>query len=67
METIKNLHVFYHGRKVGQMALYKGHLAAFQYEKSWQKGCTGGSKKYWHRYKKAGIIADDIEQCVRKH
>lgn len=35
METIKNLHVFYHGRKVGQMALYKGHLAAFQYEKSW--------------------------------
>lgn len=35
MEAINNLHVFYHGRKVGQMALYKGRLAAFQYEKSW--------------------------------
>lgn len=35
MEAINNLHVFYHGRKVGQMALYKERLAAFQYEKSW--------------------------------
>lgn len=35
MEKIKHLSVFYHERKVGTMALYKGSLAAFEYEKEW--------------------------------
>lgn len=35
METINRLNVFYHKRKVGTMALYKGHLAAFEYDKEW--------------------------------
>lgn len=35
MEEIKKLSVLYQGRKVGTMALYKGHLAAFEYEKEW--------------------------------
>lgn len=35
METINRLNVFYHKRKVGAMALYKGRLAAFEYDKEW--------------------------------
>ena len=35
MKEIKKLKVFYHGRKVGTMALYKGKLAAFEYDKEW--------------------------------
>ena len=35
MKEVRKLNVFYHGRKVGAMALYKGHFAAFEYEKEW--------------------------------
>lgn len=35
MKEIKKLKVFYHCRKVGTMALYKGKLAAFEYDKEW--------------------------------
>lgn len=35
MKEIEKLFVLYHGKKVGTMALYKGHLAAFEYEKKW--------------------------------
>lgn len=35
MKEIKKLNVFYHGRKVGTMALYKGKLAAYEYDKEW--------------------------------
>lgn len=35
MKEIKTLNVFYHERKVGKMILYKGRLAAFEYEKEW--------------------------------
>lgn len=35
MDKIKQLGVFYHERKVGTLALYKEHLAAFEYDKDW--------------------------------
>ncbi len=35
MDRIKQMHVFYVERKVGTLALYKEHLAAFEYEKEW--------------------------------
>ncbi len=35
MDKIKQLNVFYHERKVGTLALYKEHLAAFEYDKDW--------------------------------
>ena len=35
MKRIKNLGVYYHGRRVGTLALYKSTLAAFQYDKDW--------------------------------
>lgn len=35
MKTTDRLNVMYHGRKVGTMALYKGHLAAFEYDREW--------------------------------
>lgn len=35
MDKIKQLNVFYHERKVGILALYKEHLAAFEYDKEW--------------------------------
>ena len=35
MTRVNRLNVFYHGRKVGTMALWKGMLAAFQYDKDW--------------------------------
>lgn len=35
MDRIKQLQVFYHGREVGTLALYKGYLAAFEYSREW--------------------------------
>ena len=35
MIRTERLHVLYHGRKVGTMALYKGRLAAFEYDDEW--------------------------------
>ena len=35
MKTTDRLNVMYYGRKVGTMALYKGHLAAFEYDREW--------------------------------
>lgn len=35
MKTTDRLNVMYHGRKVGTMALYKGRLAAFEYDREW--------------------------------
>ena len=35
MDRIQQLNVFYHERKVGTLALYKEHLAAFEYDKEW--------------------------------
>lgn len=35
MRTTDRLNVMYHGRKVGTMALYKGRLAAFEYDRDW--------------------------------
>jgi len=35
MERIKDVNVFFHGRKVGSMKLYKERLAAFEYDKEW--------------------------------
>lgn len=35
MKTTDRLNIMYHGRKVGTMALYKGHLAAFEYDREW--------------------------------
>ncbi len=35
MQRITNLKVFYHGRIVGTMALYKNFIAAFEYDKGW--------------------------------
>ncbi len=35
MNRVKYLNVFYHGMKVGKMALYKEHFAAFEYDKQW--------------------------------
>lgn len=35
MDRIKRLNVFYHERKVGTLALYKEHLAAFEYDAEW--------------------------------
>lgn len=35
MNRIKRLDVFYHERKVGTLALYKEHLAAFEYDGDW--------------------------------
>ena len=35
MDKIKNLQVTYEGRAVGKMALYRKHLAAFQYDEEW--------------------------------
>lgn len=37
MNKIKQLNVFYHERKVGTLALYKEHLAAFEYDKEWSE------------------------------
>ena len=37
MDRIKQLNVFYHERKVGTLALYKEHLAAFEYDKEWME------------------------------
>lgn len=35
MDKIKQLNVFYRERKVGTLASYKEHLAAFEYDKDW--------------------------------
>lgn len=35
MEEIRRLKVLYHGRNVGKMALYKGRIAAFEYDREW--------------------------------
>ena len=35
MEKNKRLNVLFHGRKVGTMALYRGILAAFEYDREW--------------------------------
>lgn len=35
MDRSKQLNVFYHGRKVGTLALYRERLAAFAYDKEW--------------------------------
>ena len=35
MKTTDRLNVMCHGRKVGTMALYKGRLAAFEYDREW--------------------------------
>ena len=35
MDKIKQLDVFHDERKVGTLALYKEHLAAFEYDKEW--------------------------------
>ena len=35
MDKIKQLQVHYEGRSVGTMALYRKHLAAFQYSEEW--------------------------------
>ena len=35
MRTTNRLNVTYHERKVGTMALYKGRLAAFEYDREW--------------------------------
>ena len=35
MDRIEHLDVFYHERKVGTLALYQRHLAAFAYEQEW--------------------------------
>lgn len=35
MDSIKQLSVFYHGRKVGTLALYQNRLAAFEYTNEW--------------------------------
>ena len=35
MDKIKQLQVHYEGRTVGTMALYRKHLAAFQYSEEW--------------------------------
>lgn len=35
MDKIKQLQVYYEGRTVGTMALYRKHLAAFQYSEEW--------------------------------
>lgn len=35
MNKIKQLAVFYHGRKVGTLALYQNRLAAFEYTNEW--------------------------------
>ncbi len=35
MNRIKYLNVFYHEEKIGKMALYKEHFAAFEYDKRW--------------------------------
>ena len=35
MDKIKQLQVLYEGRTVGTMALYRKHLAAFQYSEEW--------------------------------
>lgn len=35
MKKIDKLEVFYHKRRVGYMALYKNHLAAFEYDQDW--------------------------------
>lgn len=35
MKNINRLFVYYNDRKVGTMALYKGHLAAFAYDAEW--------------------------------
>lgn len=35
MDSIDKLEVHYHQRKVGTLALYQGHLAAFEYDKRW--------------------------------
>lgn len=37
MNRIKQLNVFYHERKVGTLALYKEHLAAFEYDQGWME------------------------------
>lgn len=38
MKKIKSLYVYYQNRKVGTLARYKEHLAAFEYDKEWLKG-----------------------------
>lgn len=35
MDRVEHLDVFYHERKVGTLALYQKHLAAFAYEQEW--------------------------------
>lgn len=35
MKKIKSLYVYYQNRKVGTLARYKEHLAAFEYDKKW--------------------------------
>ena len=35
MNSVKTLYVFYHGRKVGTLAVHDHFLAAFQYDREW--------------------------------
>lgn len=35
MNRLNKLGVFYHEKRVGTMALYKNHQAAFEYDKDW--------------------------------
>lgn len=35
MDRIKDVNVFFHGKKVGSMKLYKDRFAAFEYDKEW--------------------------------
>ncbi len=35
MNRVKYLNVFYYGRKVGKIALYKERFAAFEYDRQW--------------------------------
>ena len=40
MSKIERLHVFYHGRKVGTMMLYRKRLTAFEYDNTWPVSYT---------------------------
>ncbi len=40
MKEIKDLRVLYHDRPVGRLALYKGRLAAFEYDQQWIRDCV---------------------------
>ena len=35
MDRVDRLEVYYHGKKVGTLALYQGQSVAFEYDKEW--------------------------------